>query len=532
MHADMSAPIGALSIELSQEILALYRDGRAGLDIDFKRAALTRARKFFPTSAMSWVNGVLGDPGPPVILEINSLDLDPGFWSGVEQMMASGQDPLGPMMYAAPGRSFVTLPDFYPQVFRERLHETYDVHSALTGLSLDPLTGIFSAVCFHRTNRMPAFTEAERLMHEQLLPHWMEGLALHRVLSAARAAELVWKPGQTIAVVDRTGLIHHAQAGFGALMKEESPDWRGAALPAAVIDALRRHDTFEGTGVRAAWRQTNAGLMVVEMSHRHAVTTAAIARDLRSSVLDASLESAERQLDMVSGALAEQQRRQAVIDERHRIMRELHDGVGSHLVGLLNLAHRGTLDPATMEEAVHEALDEMRIAVDSMQSTELDIATALANLRWRMQPRFDAAGITICWEMPDDATLPAMAPADVFQWQRILLEAFTNVLRHSRAKTTCVIARAVERDDTPGVEVAIVDDGTGLGDGQGHGLRNMRHRARAIGATLAFEPHEPNGTVVRLWWPANTTRQAGDDAVDLPRPQASVEIDSDFGRLM
>jgi signal transduction histidine kinase len=531
MNADSSDPQGVLSAELSREILSLYREARAGLDTDFKHAAMTRARRLLPISASSWVNGVLGENGP-VILEASSIDLKPGFWEAMEPFMVSGEDPLGPMMYASPGRSFVTEPDFFPPAMQELAHRAFDVHSALTGLSLDPHTGIFSAVCWHRNARLPVFTEAERLMHEQLLPHWLEGLALHRVLGAAKAAALVWRPGLTIAVVDRTGLIHHAQAGFGELLKEECPDWRGAALPATVVDALHRQGKFNGATVRAAWWPTaGSGLMVIEMSHRHAATTAAISRDLRSSVLDASLQSTERQLGMVSSALAEQQRRQAVIDERHRIMRELHDGVGSHLVGLLNLAHRGTLEPGAMEEAVREALDEMRIAVDSMQSSDVDIVTALADLRYRMQPRFDAAGIAIHWELPADMTpAAALAPGDVFQWQRILLEAFTNILRHSRAKTTRVSARAIVRAGGPGVDVAITDDGTGLGNGQGHGLRNMSHRARAIGASLAFERHEPSGTVVRLWWPLTPPRGA-DDVVAPSWHQATAEVDSDFGRL-
>jgi signal transduction histidine kinase len=146
-----------------------------------------------------------------------------------------------------------------------------------------------------------------------------------------------------------------------------------------------------------------------------------------------------------------------------------------------------------------------------MQSSDIDITTALANLRYRMQPRFDAAGIDIRWELPrDDASMPAAAPGDVFQWQRILLEAFTNILRHSHAKTACVVARAMVVDDGPLIDITIVDDGVGMVDGHGHGISNMRHRAHAIGAQLAFERNDPSGTAVKLQWPprANRTNEA------------------------
>ncbi len=518
---------------LSQEILALYREARAGLDTDFKHTAMDRARALLLLSASTWVNGVLGEHGP-VLLEASSIDLKPGFWQAMEPFMTSGEDPLGPLMYAAPGRSFVTTPEFFPPAMQMRAHEAFDVHGAVTGLSLDPHTGIFSAVCWHRNSRLPQFTEAERRLHEQLLPHWMEGLALHRVLRAVRSADLAWTPGNTFAVVDLAGLIHHAQAGFGELLKEEVPDWRGAALPTAIIEALSRKGRFEGEVVRAAWRATPGDQWVVEASHRHVATTTAIARGLRSSVLDASLFETQQQLGMVSGALAEQQRQQAVVDERHRIMRDLHDGVGSHLVGLLNLAHRGTLDAATMEEALREALDEMRMAVDSMQAGNLDVVTALANLRYRLQPRFNAASIRTHWDLPADDDVPAMVPSDVFQWQRILLEAVTNVLKHSRAANTHVIARVLTRDGCTGIDVTVADDGVGMGTGmgsdQGHGTRNMRHRARAIGAQLAFEPGQPSGTSVRLWWPERPLSVQQQPPAAAPLQESGIVIDSDFGR--
>jgi signal transduction histidine kinase len=189
-------------------------------------------------------------------------------------------------------------------------------------------------------------------------------------------------------------------------------------------------------------------------------------------------------------------------EERQRIMRELHDGVGSHLVGLLNLAHSKQLDPQTMEEAVREALDEMRMAVDSMQASDINLPTAVANLRYRLQPRFDIAGIRTLWQIPEESAMPAMATADVFQWQRILLEAFTNVLKHSRAGHVVVVIAAQHEDERSGIVVEIRDDGVGL-DGaanHGQGLRNMHHRAQAIGAQLSIETNPPHGVAVRLSW--------------------------------
>jgi signal transduction histidine kinase len=52
-----------------------------------------------------------------------------------------------------------------------------------------------------------------------------------------------------------------------------------------------------------------------------------------------------------------------------------------------------------VEEHVKLALDEMRMAVDSLQPTHDDLPTVLATLRYRLQPRLDAAGIELVWNV-------------------------------------------------------------------------------------------------------------------------------------
>ena len=132
-----------------------------------------------------------------------------------------------------------------------------------------------------------------------------------------------------------------------------------------------------------------AGL-VADRHNRSVADHRALNADLSQLVTDR-----ESQLQSAFDALREQRHQQAVASERQRIMRKIHDGVGSQLVGLLNMVVRPGADSALLQQHVQQALDEMRMAVDSLQPVHGDLVTVLATLRYRLQPRLDAAGIAL-----------------------------------------------------------------------------------------------------------------------------------------
>jgi signal transduction histidine kinase len=246
-----------------------------------------------------------------------------------------------------------------------------------------------------------------------------------------------------------------------------------------------------------------AGL-VVERYSRTVADYSALNANLAARVAER-----EDQLRAAFESLRQQQQQQAVLLERQRIMREIHDGVGSQLVGLLNVVTQPAPDRGVVEEHVKLALDEMRMAVDSLQPTHDDLPTVLATLRYRLQPRLDAAGIELVWDV---AVMPALAPfaaQAALQLQRILLEAFTNVLKHAHATRIVMQAGWYAETSPPLVRIVLTDNGTGLpaapaqGRPVGHGIANMRARAQSIGARLHIENAQETGggTRVRLDWP-------------------------------
>jgi signal transduction histidine kinase len=192
-------------------------------------------------------------------------------------------------------------------------------------------------------------------------------------------------------------------------------------------------------------------------------------------------------------------RARVLAEERERIMREMHDGLGSHLVSTLALLESDGTARHVVGDAVRAALDDLRLMIDALVPLDGDLLGALALLRARMQPRLEAAGIRVEWRVSDLPRLADLGAPQVLQVMRILQEAVTNVLKHANARTLIV---RTDVGAPRGVSVEIADDGRGL-DGAsagGRGFQNMQRRADAIGAALEIVGTPP-GTRVRLHIP-------------------------------
>ena len=207
-----------------------------------------------------------------------------------------------------------------------------------------------------------------------------------------------------------------------------------------------------------------------------------------------------------SFALLRQQRDAEVeADERLRITRELHDGLGSHLVAaasLLASAHPAPGERASLAALVDQSLQELRNALDAIASDTTDVAELLGALRDRLEPVLAARGIGLAWDV---APLPGTLGFGVAQRLdvlRIVQEVFANILKHAGRCRVRLQAQA-----TPaGVSlITITDDGRGLSAApkEGVGLPSMRERAQRLGAGLAIGPGEHGGCRVTLSLPAS-----------------------------
>ena len=218
--------------------------------------------------------------------------------------------------------------------------------------------------------------------------------------------------------------------------------------------------------------------------------------------LEARVEQKAAELEANYARIRVFERNQALAGERSRIMRDMHDGIGGQLVAAIALATRPSA-ARELDGLLHEALDDLRMMIDSLEATEADLLTALGMLRMRVTNRFAAAGIEFHWEVTDVPPIAGFGPEQVLQLMRIVQEAFANVLKHAGARTITVrTATAQLTLGEPAVAIEIEDDGRGMQPGRpaGRGLANMRRRAAALAAELEIGTTPGGGTrvVVRL----------------------------------
>jgi signal transduction histidine kinase len=218
-----------------------------------------------------------------------------------------------------------------------------------------------------------------------------------------------------------------------------------------------------------------------------------------NALLEERVREKQRELERQFETVQRLAREAAVAEERRRIMADMHDGVGASLISTLSLVEHGEASNAEVAAALRECIDDLRLAIDSLEPAEGDLAPVLGGLRYRLEPRLKAAGITLDWQMHDLPTLACLTPRNVLHVLRILQEAFTNVLKHAQA-TRIRVATAV---DASRVSIEVADDGRGFDggtSGRGYGLDNMRNRAKAIGADLRVVP-SAEGTTLSLSLP-------------------------------
>lgn len=212
--------------------------------------------------------------------------------------------------------------------------------------------------------------------------------------------------------------------------------------------------------------------------------------------------------------LHEQVQNVAVLTERERIARELHDGMAQVLTYINAKAHavdrllaHGELDSARhqlrqMADTARSLYAEVREAILSLRSQVTRDSDLLSVLQQYVAELQSTSGLVIHFQAqvtPDQ--LARLSFGKEIQVLRVVQEALSNVRKHARASEAWVVLRGSPEE----LEVVVRDDGRGfdphrLGRGRWprFGLQSMDERARAIGGTLHIESEPGRGTSVIL----------------------------------
>ncbi len=212
---------------------------------------------------------------------------------------------------------------------------------------------------------------------------------------------------------------------------------------------------------------------------------------------EAELSASYRQLEL----LAREQERSA---ERTRILRDMHDGVGSHISAAIRQVQSGQATDSEVLTTLRDSLDQLKLSIDAMHLVAGDVTALLANLRYRLEPRFVSSGMAFTWDVDPLPLIERLDHSAMRQLQYLLFEALSNVLQHAQAKTLHIQARAVQASaDSSGppaqAVLRVIDDGRGFDTSRPstRGLASQRERAAAIGAQLSI--HSTAGrTVVEI----------------------------------
>jgi len=218
-----------------------------------------------------------------------------------------------------------------------------------------------------------------------------------------------------------------------------------------------------------------------------------------NAALEERVREKQHELERQFETMQRLAREAAIAEERRRILADMHDGIGGQLIATLSLVEGGEAAPGQVAGALRECIDDLRLAIDSLEPTEQDLLPVLGNLRYRLEPRLKARGVALDWRVRDLPRLACLTPQNVLHVLRILQEAFTNVLKHAQATRV----RVATASDAHGVSIEISDDGQGfdpLAGRPGRGLASMHNRARAVGGELALRS-SAEGTTLSLRLP-------------------------------
>jgi signal transduction histidine kinase len=213
------------------------------------------------------------------------------------------------------------------------------------------------------------------------------------------------------------------------------------------------------------------------------------------------LHDREAELAATYERLRESERQQMLIGERQRLMRDMHDGVGSSLIGALAVVERGEVDARETAQLLRDCLDDLKLAIDSLEPVDTDLLLLLATARYRLEPRFEQAGVRLAWTVEDLPPLPKITPEHALHILRIVQEVFTNIVKHAQAREV----RLSVAPAAGAVSITIIDDGVGFAQAalaakpgrKGRGLSNLTTRAAAIGAAIRWDS-QPGRTRIEL----------------------------------
>jgi signal transduction histidine kinase len=247
------------------------------------------------------------------------------------------------------------------------------------------------------------------------------------------------------------------------------------------------------------------GLLVIERLVRYLHYKKEAAAQLKRELAEQRI-----QLAVYNEEIQKQRETILLTEERQRLVRDMHDGLGSQLVSasaLLKSSHSEDAMSIELSELIDHALLDLRSMLDVFSSHKYHVdgeeqdtvSVLLGMLRHRLAPVFRSQTIEFDWQaepLPHDFV---QGDRERLQLLRLLQEACTNIIKHAQAQhvsmRTYVTSSAIVfevHDDGKGIEAS-----KGTSQRTGHGMASMAARATRLGAQLVIDS-SAEGTCIRV----------------------------------
>jgi len=220
----------------------------------------------------------------------------------------------------------------------------------------------------------------------------------------------------------------------------------------------------------------------------------------------------------------------AVMQERERLSRELHDGVAQLVADLLlrldiikdlvesNRQHEAEAELERLHGVADEIYEDIGESITGLRSnvTERGLIRAVQDYVDQFEERHQIPTI-----LQTDEAANRLSPPAALQVFRFIQEALTNVRKHARAREVTVTLTSIEPDQ---LKIVIADDGQGFapnnqrnGKARPLGLTSMRERVEALGGTFQVNSQPGSGTQVMATIPIQQkSKESGHAAVANP----------------
>lgn len=184
------------------------------------------------------------------------------------------------------------------------------------------------------------------------------------------------------------------------------------------------------------------------------------------------------------------------IQERQKMLQDMHDGFGSQLVVAKMMVAQNEMSKEGLERLLEECIGDLYLLVDTLGNSENHLPNALVDFRFRTQQRLTGTPLKLHWNLQVDH-VPEVSPRLALQILRLVQEAFGNALKH--AKATNIHLEFTYDEVSSLLTVSVADDGVGIGEKtvRGRGQKNMMARARMTGGKLSVTNSQP-GTLVKF----------------------------------